>query len=54
MPTYEYHCRPCDRTFIVHLAIKEHDTAQVRCPHCQGTEVEQRFAPFVAVTSKKS
>ena len=54
MPAYEYHCHKCDRTFVVYQTIKEHDTAQVRCPQCQTTEVEQRFTSFVAVTSKKS
>jgi putative FmdB family regulatory protein len=54
MPTYEYHCHKCDRTFVVYQTIKEHDTAQVQCPHCQSSEVEQRFTSFVAVTSKKS
>ena len=54
MPTYAYECRDGERTFTVRLSIKDHDTAQVRCPHCQGTKVEQVIAPFVAVTSKKS
>ena len=54
MPTYEYYCRKCDRTFVVYMSLKEHDTEQVRCPHCEGREVEQIITPFVAVTSKKS
>jgi putative FmdB family regulatory protein len=54
MPSYEYYCRKCERTFEVHMSIKEHASEQVRCPHCEGVEVEQRLAPFVAVTSKKS
>jgi putative FmdB family regulatory protein len=54
MPTYEYHCQDCDRTFVVHLSLPERDAERVECPHCKGTNVEQRFAPFVAVTSKKS
>jgi putative FmdB family regulatory protein len=54
MPSYEYYCRPCDKTFSVRLSIKDHDTQQVTCPHCHGTEVEQIFSSFVAMTSKKS
>jgi putative FmdB family regulatory protein len=54
MPSYEYHCRTCNREFMVYMSFKERDTAEVRCPQCQGTEVQQILSPFVAVTSKKS
>jgi len=54
MPTYDYHCHACDRTFEVHLSVQEHDAHQVQCPHCQSTAVEQVFTHFSTVTSKKS
>jgi putative FmdB family regulatory protein len=54
MPAYEYLCRACDRTFTVLMSISDHDTKQVQCPHCQGTQVEQRLTPFMVKTSKKS
>ena len=54
MPNYEYDCRQCDRNFTVYMSIKDHETEQVRCAHCQGTQVEQVLTSFVAVTSKKS
>jgi putative FmdB family regulatory protein len=54
MPMYEYHCQPCDRTFVVQLSLEERDAEHVKCPHCQGTNVEHVLSPFVAVTSKKS
>src|SRR5205823_13640686 len=54
MPSYEYYCRHCDRTFTVHMSLKDHETEEVRCVHCQGTQVEQVLTSFVAVTSKKS
>jgi putative FmdB family regulatory protein len=54
MPSYEYHCQTCDREFVVSMSLHEHDTADVRCPACQGMEVKQVFSSFVAVTSKKS
>jgi putative FmdB family regulatory protein len=56
MPAYEYACRTCDREFVIYMTIKEkdHDTRPVQCPHCQGTNVERLFSPFVAVTAKKS
>lgn len=54
MPSYEYHCQACNRVFTVYMSLKERDTAEVRCPQCQGMEVKQVWSPFVAVTSKKS
>ena len=54
MPSYEYYCRQCDRTFTVHMSLKDHETEEVRCVYCQGTQVEQVLTSFVAVTSKKS
>lgn len=54
MPTYEYRCQKCDHEFVVYMSFKEHDTAEVRCPKCQGTELTPVLSSFVAVTSKKS
>ena len=54
MPTYDYHCRACDRTFEMHLSVQEHDAHQVQCPHCHSTQVEQVLTHFSTVTSKKS
>ena len=54
MPTYDYYCRACDRTFERHLSVQEHDAHQVQCPHCQSPEVEQVLTLFSTVTSKKS
>jgi len=54
MPSYEYHCQACDRVFVVTMPVDEHDTTQVRCPQCKGTEVKPLLSTFVAVTSKKS
>jgi putative FmdB family regulatory protein len=54
MPTYEYQCQDCDQTFAIHQRLEERHSDHVECPECKGTNVEQRFAPFVAVTTKKS
>ena len=54
MPTYEYYCQNCDRTFDRHLSLEERDSEHVECPHCKKMNVEQILSPFVAVTSKKS
>jgi putative FmdB family regulatory protein len=54
MPSYEYHCHKCDETFTMRMGVKDHDTEQITCPHCQSIEVEQILSSFVAMTSKKS
>ena len=54
MPVYEYRCRDCQRTFIVVMSVKDHESEQVRCPQCQGTAVEQMITPFHTKTSKKT
>jgi hypothetical protein len=36
------------------LLAEDHDAGRVRCPQCQGQEVEQVMTSFVAVTSIKS
>jgi len=54
MPAYDYYCRPCDRIFTVVMSLTEHETKQLECPHCHGTQVEQQLSTFIAKTSKKS
>jgi putative FmdB family regulatory protein len=54
MPTYEYSCKGCKKTFTLTMTLGEHDKARVACPKCKSKKVEQRFAAFFAVTSKKS
>ena len=54
MPTYEYECKPCKKTFTVTLTVAEHDKKRIACPKCKGRKVEQQFGSFFAVTSKKS
>lgn len=54
MPTYEYRCSDCDRTFEEVLQIRDHETMTPACPACGGTNVEQVFATFFAKTSRKS
>lgn len=54
MPTYEYRCKDCDRTFVLHQSLAERNSGPIKCTQCQGTNVEQVLSTFVAVTSKKS
>jgi len=54
MPTYEYLCSKCQKTFSVVMSMAEHDQAKVRCPACKGNKVLQQYSTFYARTSKKS
>ena len=54
MPSYEYACQECKKTFTLILTVAEHDKKRVACPKCKSKKVEQQFAAFFAVTSKKS
>jgi len=54
MPVYDYLCNDCHQTFEQSLTLHQHDSEQMRCPHCGSQEIEQRAAAFYAVTSKKS
>jgi putative FmdB family regulatory protein len=55
MPTYEYICRDCKKTFIVLRTIAEHEKDQKpACTHCGGTNVQQYYSSLTVITSKKS
>jgi putative FmdB family regulatory protein len=55
MPTYEYECKSCGHSFETKLTIREHDKHPVpRCPKCGSQKVEQRPAPFQAITASKA
>jgi putative FmdB family regulatory protein len=54
MPTYDYLCKACKKTFTRTMTMAGHDKARVGCPKCKSKKVEQQFAGFFAVTSKKS
>jgi len=54
MPTYEYVCGKCRLMFSIAMAITEHGRRKPACPRCGSRQARQRFAPFFAVTAKKS
>jgi len=54
MPTYEYTCKACNKTFTLIMTISEYEKARVACPKCKSKKVEQKPAAFFAVTAKKS
>jgi putative FmdB family regulatory protein len=54
MPHYEYYCKDCKQTFTTTEHINEHGKHEVKCPKCKSKNVEQQYAAFSAVTSRKT
>ena len=54
MPTYEYQCLDCKKSFSLMLSIAEHDKAKIACPKCKGKQVKQVPSTFITKTSRKS
>ncbi len=54
MPSYEFICKECKKTFTRILTLAEHEKGSVACPHCKSKKTEQKAAAFFAVTAKKS
>jgi putative FmdB family regulatory protein len=54
MPHYNFFCLACKKAFSKILTISEHEKGGIVCPHCKSKNIEQRWAAFYAVTSKKS
>lgn len=56
MPQYEFTCRDCGKDFTRTLTIAEYDKdkAAMPCPHCGSQKTDRKWAPFFAVSSKKS
>jgi putative FmdB family regulatory protein len=54
MPHYYFSCRACKKEFSKVLTLAEYEKGEIVCPHCKSKDVEQRWAAFYAVTSKKS
>jgi len=55
MPTYEYRCKNCGRTFEKRMTFGQHQRrSNPSCPKCKSRKVEQLLSRFQAVTSKKT
>jgi len=54
MPTYEYRCEDCHKSFAVALTLEQHEHKRVRCPRCGSRHVHQKVAQISVVTSRKS
>ena len=54
MPTYQYRCRECGKSFERTETISEHGNAKVRCPKYNTKKVTQVPGRVYVVTTKKS
>jgi putative FmdB family regulatory protein len=54
MPTYEYHCRSCDRNFSVRERMDEHSASGAVCPNSRSRDVERVISDFYPRTPRKS
>jgi len=54
MPTYEFYCEKCKKTFDVVISISDYEKRKYSCPECKNKTVKQQVATFQTVTSKKS
>lgn len=54
MPQYNFVCQACQKEFSRIMSISEYEKGGITCPHCGSDKVEQRWAAFYAITSKKS
>ncbi len=51
---YEFTCLACNKKFPLVLTVSEYEKGALKCPKCGSKKLEQRWAAFFAVTSKKS
>jgi putative FmdB family regulatory protein len=54
MPTYQYRCENCGKTFERSETIAEHEALKPMCPECRSKKVSFVPGRFYVVTSKKS
>ena len=54
MPTYEYRCEKCKKSFTRIENISSHGRKKLTCPKCKSANVSQVFSAFYAKTVKKS
>lgn len=54
MPTYEYRCDKCRKTFQVIAPISAHTRRAPACPSCKSKATRQVLGAFYAKTVKKS
>jgi putative FmdB family regulatory protein len=57
MPTYEFRCQKCNKSFKLTFSISEFERARkagIKCSICRSSRVVQQVPVFQVQTSKKS
>lgn len=54
MPTYQYRCEKCGKTFESVEHLTEHAAAHPHCPECGSEKIQHVPTTFVPKTSRKS
>ena len=54
MPTYQYRCEKCGKSFERIETITDDERAKAKCPKCDSKKVTQVPGHVHVVTSKKS
>jgi putative FmdB family regulatory protein len=54
MPTYEFLCEKCKKSFTLILKLSEYEKKNYRCPKCKSKKLTQKVSAFQTITSKKS
>lgn len=54
MPTYEYICHDCKRTFELFMSYAEYGKKEVQCPYCNSTRVVRRIGRIRVARSEES
>ncbi|MCG6893561.1 MAG: zinc ribbon domain-containing protein [Desulfobacteraceae bacterium] len=54
VPTYEFVCEQCNKSFSVLLSLSDFQKKRYRCPRCKSKKLRQLITSFQAFTSKKS
>jgi putative FmdB family regulatory protein len=54
MPTYEFVCEKCKKSFALIMKIAEYEKKNFQCPKCKSKEVKQQITSFQTITSSKS
>ncbi|MEJ5359646.1 MAG: zinc ribbon domain-containing protein [Desulfobacterales bacterium] len=54
MPTYEFYCEACKKSFALFLSLSDAEKKKIACPECKSRKVKRQISTFQTVTSKKS
>lgn len=54
MPTYEFVCEKCKKSFSLLMKISDYEKKKFSCPKCKSKRVKQQLTSFQTITAKKS